>query len=105
MGDKLGGNKGGAFGRESGQEIGRENGREDRRENGREFGIDSQTKALPTLEQVLHFRWASCMFLKKKKIFLKTGPKRGVTSGVKQFHTQFTYVSRECWALNRKQKK
>ena len=30
---------------------------------------------------------------------------RGVKRGLTQFHTQFTHVSTQCWALNRTQKK
>ena len=37
--------------------------------------------------------------------FFENWTSRGVNSGVPQFHTQFTHVSRQCWALNRKQKK
>ena len=37
--------------------------------------------------------------------FLKIGPQWGVNSGVTQLYAKFTHISRQFWALNRKQKK
>ena len=39
----------------------------------------------------------------EKRVF-ENWTSRGVNSGVTQFHAQFTHISRQFWALNRKQK-
>ena len=41
----------------------------------------------------------------KKILFFLNLTSRGVNSGVTQFHTQFTHVSRHFWARNREKKK
>ena len=40
-----------------------------------------------------------------KKDFFSNWTSRGVNSGITQFHTQFTHVSRKFWALSKKKTK
>ena len=50
------------------------------------------------LEQVKHFRGRSMIL---KKIFFENWTSRGINRGITQFYTQFTHVSRQCWALKK----
>ena len=54
--------------------------------------------------------WASLAFQMREEyvfdfFFFENWTLRGVNSGVTQFHAQFTHISRQFWALNRKQQK